>query len=81
MSRSWADCIIASAFILPGVIGLGGSVLKWRWFENNLKVRFVYSLLGRTAGRLFYGIVGAISFSTGLDWMFPHSGFPSIFKL
>jgi hypothetical protein len=42
-----------------GVFSCCGAGFDWDWFMGSSKARLIVMILGRTGGRIFYGLLGA----------------------
>ncbi len=52
--------------ILAGAFSLLGAIFDWDFFFNSYKARRMVNLIGRTAARIFYAIVGIFLIGLGI---------------
>lgn len=54
-----ANLFVKIIFILFGSISILAGLLNWKWFMQSLNARPVTRLIGYTAARLLYAVLGA----------------------
>ncbi|MCM1292485.1 MAG: immunity 17 family protein [Bacteroides sp.] len=59
-------CIMASLFLLAGVVSLLAAWRNWDWFFNSTNVRMLTFDLRRPYCRLLYGVLGLAMIAMGV---------------